>query len=146
MLDVVFLKNGTIIRGTIVEQIPNERLKIQTRDKSLLSIRYSEIDKMAKEPDDDLHKPSVAWLLSFLWTGAGQIYNGQLVKGICMLIGGLVISIPMFWVKSMWNSISSVCGTQEYLLMTFLVLAHTALWVWSQIDAYGTAKKNGINV
>ena len=32
--DVVYLKNGSIIRGMIVEQIPNQTLKIKTVDKS----------------------------------------------------------------------------------------------------------------
>ena len=31
-IDVVYLKDGSVIRGVIVEQIPNLSLKIQTRD------------------------------------------------------------------------------------------------------------------
>ena len=37
MEDVVHLKNGGLIRGTIIEQIPGESLKIQTRDGSVFA-------------------------------------------------------------------------------------------------------------
>ncbi len=32
MIDVVYLKNGSIIRGVIVEQVPNKSLTIKTAD------------------------------------------------------------------------------------------------------------------
>jgi len=35
MVDVVYLKNGSVITGSIIEQIPNETIKIQTRDGSV---------------------------------------------------------------------------------------------------------------
>ena len=33
--DVVYLKDGSIIRGMIIEQIPNKSIKIETADKSV---------------------------------------------------------------------------------------------------------------
>jgi hypothetical protein len=48
--DVVYLKNGSIIRGTIMEQVPNESLKIQTKDGSLFVYTMKEVKKIAKEP------------------------------------------------------------------------------------------------
>ena len=47
--DVVYLKNGSIIRGVIIEQVPNQSLKIQTQDKSVFVYRYEEIEKITKE-------------------------------------------------------------------------------------------------
>ena len=47
--EVVYLKNGSIIRGLIVEQIPNESLKIQTRDGSVFAYKMSEVQKITKE-------------------------------------------------------------------------------------------------
>ena len=32
--DVVYLKNKSIIHGTIIEQIPNESIKIETKENS----------------------------------------------------------------------------------------------------------------
>ena len=47
--DVVYLKNGSVIRGIIIEQVPNESLKIQTRDGNLFVYNFADIQKMAKE-------------------------------------------------------------------------------------------------
>jgi hypothetical protein len=47
--DVVLLKNGSIIRGTIIEQIPNQNLKIKTKDGSVFVYKISEVEKMTKE-------------------------------------------------------------------------------------------------
>ena len=48
--DVVYLKNGDIVWGTIVEQIPGESLKIQTADGSVFVYGMTEISKIVKEP------------------------------------------------------------------------------------------------
>ena len=50
MEDVVHLKNGGLIRGTIIEQVPGESLKIQTRDGNVFVYTMDEIAKMSKEP------------------------------------------------------------------------------------------------
>ena len=47
--DVVYLKNGTIVRGTITEQNLNQSVKIQTKDNSLFVFSMEEIDKITKE-------------------------------------------------------------------------------------------------
>ena len=47
--DVVYLKNGSIIKGTIIEQVPNESIKIQTADGSIFVYKMEEILKMTKE-------------------------------------------------------------------------------------------------
>ena len=49
MEDVVYLKNGGIVHGTIVEQIPGESLKIQTRDGNVLVFAMDEIDRLSKD-------------------------------------------------------------------------------------------------
>ncbi|MBK7140429.1 MAG: hypothetical protein IPH74_16085 [Bacteroidetes bacterium] len=48
--EVVYLKNGSIIRGTIIEQIPNEKIKIQTSEGNVFVYKYDEIEKITKEP------------------------------------------------------------------------------------------------
>jgi hypothetical protein len=52
--EVVYLKNGGVIRGIIIEQIPNEKLKIQTKDGNVFVFLYSEIEKITKEVDPSL--------------------------------------------------------------------------------------------
>ena len=48
-IEVVHLKNGGMIRGTITEQIPNQSLKIQTADGSVFVYSFDEIEKITKE-------------------------------------------------------------------------------------------------
>lgn len=47
--DVVYLKNGSVIRGVIVEQVPYQTLKIQTKDGNIFVYNFSDIEKMTKE-------------------------------------------------------------------------------------------------
>jgi hypothetical protein len=47
--DFVYTKNGTIITGVIIEQIPNVQLKIQSKDKNITTLRFDEIQKITKE-------------------------------------------------------------------------------------------------
>ena len=49
MLDVVYLKSGSVIKGTIIEQVPNSQLKIQTKDGNIFVFKFDEIEKMTKE-------------------------------------------------------------------------------------------------
>lgn len=48
--EVVYLKNGSIIHGTIIEEIPNVSIKIQTYDGNVFVYRMEEIEKITKEP------------------------------------------------------------------------------------------------
>lgn len=48
--DVVYLKNGSIVRGIIIEQVPNKLIKIETSDKSIFVFQIDEIEKITKEP------------------------------------------------------------------------------------------------
>ena len=48
--EVVYLKNGSILRGTIIEQIPNQSLKIQLNDGSVFMYEIDMVEKITKEP------------------------------------------------------------------------------------------------
>lgn len=48
-VETVHLKNGSMIRGVIIEQIPEKTLKIQTADGSVFVYSYNEIAKITKE-------------------------------------------------------------------------------------------------
>lgn len=49
MIDVVYLKNGSILRGVIIEQVPNELIKLQTADGNVFVYQTNEIEKITKE-------------------------------------------------------------------------------------------------
>ncbi|MDV2582214.1 hypothetical protein [Alkalibacillus haloalkaliphilus] len=63
----------------------------------------------------------VAALLSFLYCGLGQIYNGEFGKAIGFMIGYFVSILSMF------------------ILIGFITTP--ALWIWGMIDAYKSAEK-----
>ena len=47
--EVVYLKNGSVIRGVIIEQIPNQSVKIQTSDGNIFVYELSQVEKITKE-------------------------------------------------------------------------------------------------
>ena len=47
--EVVYLKNGSVVRGVVIEQVPGVSLKIQTSDGSIFAYQMSEVDKITKE-------------------------------------------------------------------------------------------------
>lgn len=99
--DVLYLKNGSIIKGIIIEQIPNETLKIQTRDGSIFVYNFSEVSKITKESSDSGIKtdnkpkvsivtqtksPGTAALLSVLIPGMGNIYAEKVGTGLWHMV------------------------------------------------------------
>ena len=60
--DVVYLKNGNIIRGMIIEQQIGKTVKIQTRDRNVFLFAVDEIEKITKEPlpEEILVEPKMA--------------------------------------------------------------------------------------
>lgn len=63
----------------------------------------------------------LAAVLSFFFTGLGQIYNGQIGKGVLFMI----------------------VQTINFLLMFVIIGFITApiFWIWGMVDAYKTAEK-----
>ena len=47
--EVVYLKNGSVIKGLIVEQIPNKTITIKTENGSLIICNYDEVLRITKE-------------------------------------------------------------------------------------------------
>lgn len=68
-----------------------------------------------------MKNPGIAAVLSFFWTGVGQIYNGQIVKGL-VLIGVQILN-----------------GLLMFLLIGFIT--YPLVWIWGMFDAYKTAER-----
>jgi predicted Zn finger-like uncharacterized protein len=62
----------------------------------------------------------LAAVLSFFWTGLGQIYNGQIFLGLMLICAQFV------------------CVLLCFVLIGFPLLA--ILWIWGIYDAYNTAE------
>jgi len=92
--DVVYLKNGGIVRGTIIEQVPGISIKLQTKDGNVFVYQMDEIEKIAKESkmgsaseSGPKKNPALAFVLSWILPGVGQFYNGEVGKGVIQLVG-----------------------------------------------------------
>lgn len=48
--DNIYLKNGSIIKGIIIEQVPGKSIKVETRDKNIFVFKEEEIEKIVKGP------------------------------------------------------------------------------------------------
>ena len=151
--DVVYLKNGGLIRGLVFEQIPGVSLKIQTNDGSVFVYKMEEVEKITKETiikgnqnsnsEWSYKEPVVSWLLSFLIPGVGQMYNGQVGKGLSMLF---VYSgcIGMTAVKISGMKSASLTQYNQLKTQAHLFLGAAAItYLWSMIDApvYASRKK-----
>lgn len=63
----------------------------------------------------------LAAVLSFLFTGLGQIYNGSIGKGLIMIVVQVINGLLMF------------------VLIGFIT--YPLVWIWGIYDAYKTAER-----
>ena len=68
-----------------------------------------------------MKNPGVAAVLSFFICGLGQIYKGQILKGLIMMICYFIA----------WLLV--------YVLIGFIIVP--VLWIWGMYDAYRTAER-----
>jgi len=68
-----------------------------------------------------MKNPGVAAVLSPFITGLGQIYNGQIAKGVLFII------------------IQAINILLMYVLIGFVT--GPIFWIWGMVDAYRTAEK-----
>lgn len=89
MEEVVYLKDGSSLRGTILEQIPNETLKIQTKDGSIFVCKFSDVLKITKEKVfkslyyANLNTDNERLLKQYKASGIGLTTTA----GVCIVIG-----------------------------------------------------------
>ena len=147
MEDVIYLKDGSILRGIIIEQIPGKSLKIQMRDGNIFVYDIDKVERMTREPAVGgqklaVHKknPGTAFALSFFVPGAGQVYNGERVKGAVQFMGfavGAILVLGQIDERvSLWRSDSETITRWSKLLH---LAVGGMLWLgsslWSMIDA-----------
>lgn len=150
MIDVVHLKNGDILKGLIIENVPNDYVRIELPGGSLYTVHYTDILELTKEKkpiegksdnqetlqiDNDTEEPAkdfktvetrgeksplLAFGLSFLIPGLGQYYNGDYVKGAIQT--GLYVTGWVLYFTLGWESVSD----------------YSASWdpYWEQYDYY----------
>lgn len=152
-LDVVYLKNGSTVRGVIIEQTPNVSLRVQTMDGSVYAYPMSEVVKIGREsiqvatppPPGRLpgeKSPALAWFFSFLVPGIGQYYNGDVAKGVIMNVlyfGGFATYVAAITTYNnscvYYYNYSCTPSPGMYTLAWVGLGVATGTWVWSMIDA-----------
>ena len=75
----------------------------------------------AEQPPKFYKNPTIAVILSFFVTGLGQIYNGQIGKGVVF-----IVLYALSW-ASMWIVIGLVTTP--------------ILWIWGMVDAHNEARR-----
>lgn len=79
--EAVYLKNGSVIKGTIIEQIPNESLKIETSDGSIFVYKMEEVAKITKETSQNKGQANQSRSNSVFTNGNGRTYDIQGYRG-----------------------------------------------------------------
>ena len=143
--DVVSLKNGSVIRGEIVEMVSGETVKIITADGSVFVYPFADVEKFSKEEqisstqmlnsayDVEKKSPWMSGFLSLCVPGLGQFYNGDMKDGwndLATSFGGyLGMSLGAYMVS--WGATAEqVHGEPNYgLVLTGAVIMYTGLGV-----------------
>lgn len=138
--DVVYLKNGSIIRGIIIEQIPGQSLKIRIADGSVFVYQMSDVERITKEkpvtsvPTKVRKEPVVACALSIFLPGAGQLYNGEVAKGVIMF-GAFIIGASLMMAALTEEIVDWNYEKESHPDLALGTLILLGAWLWSVIDA-----------
>jgi hypothetical protein len=171
--DVVYLQDGSVIRGRIIEQIPGQSLLIRTRDGNVFRFEFTRISRIAAEEPFAVggnvaaprqigrKSPGSALLLSFLLHGGGQFYNGETLKGIVHLgLGVLSAGVAFTGMGAcfdteytVWDPFSEQYeyryGEGDCLQYSAGLGAAVLTKLWSMYDAHASANRinrlNGIS-
>lgn len=144
--DVVYLKDGSIIRGIIIEQIPNDSLKIQVEGGSLFVFKMSDVLKITKELTmvqtalKNKKNPVVSFALSFLVVGTGQMYNGEREKAtLHWAVAGVSIALIYFGLEDNRAGRSDPDGDNDIAM--FGIIAALSNWIYSMVEAPISAER-----
>jgi len=97
-------------------------------------------------PSDE-RDPALAYTLSLLFCGSGQLYNGQRAKGlnyIGLVLYGNAFALLLFMFQQeipSYLSFYSISPAQAVLAAAFLLLFSLIFWFFNASDAYHTAMK-----
>jgi hypothetical protein len=161
MEDVIYLKDGSVIHGTIVEQRPGVSVLIKTHEGNTLRYTMDVIDKMTKEATTiavpgaqgivgkSKKEPGTALLFSLLVPGGGQAYNGEWGKA-ALMFGGAVVGLDLL-LSSVSDDYCGYyaddCGTSKAGIGAILYVGSI---LWSAIDAPISAshlnRENGFSI
>lgn len=148
--DILYLKNGSVIKGNIVSFISDKNVKIQTADGSIFVFPADEVKKLEKESEEitdtaysnesaEFYKernPALACFLSFLIPGAGQLYNNENLKGGLMITFSITSSFAAgFLIASASETHSYSSKSVKTSIAAICILTDVVLWIYGMVDA-----------
>ena len=152
--DTIHLKNGTVIEGTIIREIPDVSVAIETAQGKVFTYNVQDVFKVDRRPSRPVPRisplptirkdPTLSGLLSAVVPGSGQIYNNQYLKGsgffLATIIGGGTTLNAVYWRKT--DGLGVVRGKRVQLigagLMTAIIYTGgiTDAVAWSKMINY----------
>lgn len=79
--ECVYLKNGSIIKGTILEQVPDGNIKIRTSDGSVFVYEFDQVEKITRDiacaPETNMNAGAPNVILSWVKHGQVMVTNGD---------------------------------------------------------------------
>jgi hypothetical protein len=142
--DVVYLRDGRIIRGIVVEYRPDaDSFLMRLHDGSYERINKADVVRIVEAKSvsrrqgplpTKLKSPALAWALSAVVPGAGQVYNGEVGKGVTFAAVTAFAATLYFSKDAQECDIWANCAQ-----VTFSAVLGIASWLGSQIEAPLTA-------
>ncbi len=118
--DVVYLKNGSVIKGHIIEQVPNKTITIQTIDGSTFVYPIEEIKKMRKETNSNKtnntkRKGKNNNRFNYYSFNIGATYNSTIGFGLSLNLVELNIAKDNGWGGTLkWGSSAGTINVPTY--------------------------------
>jgi hypothetical protein len=142
-IDVIYLKNGDILKGEIIENVPNDYVKIELPGGSFFTVKYSDVLKFTKETptnslqaqpqnrqrteasgsenlekmmyyERDKKNSGTAVLLSLVITSAGHAYAGNWGRGLSFTAGRIAGAVLAITAGIQTNTQSTYVGSGRY--------------------------------
>jgi len=169
-IDVIHLKNGDLVKGVIVENVPNDYVRVELQGGSILTYKYNEIEKFTKEIKPTSAPPqtqpsyntdaqkmmmyesqkknsTTAVVLSCLLSSTGHAYAGNWGRGL--LFTGGRIGCAVFAVTAGIEEKTEydpywgyeTTTTEVTGAYTLGMLGAAVLAIWEMVDASNEVKK-----
>ena len=86
----------------------------------------------------------IALILSAVFPGFGQLYNGQIAKGLLYISIKLVINLlrkePLELIMNQFKQGKQTFDSDEFFIVLSYTIADMVLWIYSMIDAKRNAE------
>lgn len=127
--DVVYLHNGSVLRGTILEQVPRQSLTIQVYDGTIFHLPTADIDRVVREPSQyiqiQLKYDNKVVPLTYI-DEPGWFKGYGVAVSANSLNGNLHILMRSGYRWDRWRQVSLVSGLEPY--QAGLVIPVAAEW------------------